>query len=199
MTSSAVGVFMKWPEVGAVKTRLGESIGMRNAAEFYAVCLGWFLRRLEAAELPFVIFYDPPDKAEDIRRFYRLDDDRTLVAQEGDDLGEKMYHALEWMDAEVDGPSVIVGSDSPDLPTEWIREGLDALTRCPMVLGPCQDGGYYLVGSDEPRYALFDGVDWSTSDVLKQTLSRARDCGFSPYMLPRWRDIDTVEDLMARC
>lgn len=196
--ANPVGVFMKSPRVGSVKTRLGESIGMRNAAEFYAVAVAWLFRRLRVAKRPFLIFYDPPEDEERIRRLYRLDSDQTMVPQSGEDLGERMYNALCWMREHADGPPVIIGSDAPDLPTEWITEGQQKLRDHRLVLGPAQDGGYYLIGARSPTRTIFDGVNWSTSDVLNQTIDRARDHGWSPYLLPPWRDIDTIDDLMER-
>lgn len=198
METSPVGMFMKAPRVGDVKTRLGESIGMRNAAEFYAVAVGWLLWRLESAGVPTILFYDPPEAEDEIRRLYNLDTDRRLIQQEGDDLGERMYHALDFMEQSVEGPPIIIGSDSPDLPTGWIIEGTDALDHNQMVLGPARDGGFYLIGHQSPSPDLFDGIEWSTSTVLRETVRRAKRDGIHPYMLPRWRDIDTIDDLMAR-
>lgn len=197
-SQNPVGVFVKSPRVGHVKTRLGESIGMRNAAEFYAVGLGWLFRRMHDSNLSFIIFFDPPDHEQRLRRMYRLDEDTTMVPQEGEDLGERMYNALCWMDEHSPGPPVIMGSDSPDLPTEWIKNAIDYLAEHRLVIGPARDGGYYLIGCRRPRRNLFEEIDWSTSGVLDQTLDKARSTGLSPRLLPEWQDIDTLEDLMAR-
>ena len=90
-------------------------------------------------------------------------------------------------------------SDSPDLPGEKVLAGRQALEsgRADVVLGPSPDGGYYLVGLKKPQPQLFQGMSWSTSAVLADTLARARRLSLAVHQLPSWPDIDTSADLQA--
>lgn len=194
----AVGLFIKSPRVGAVKTRLGRSIGMRNAAEFYVVCVGWMLYRLDRERMETILFYTPGEDETRIRDLFGLPSRCTMVAQEGRDLGERMYNGLCWLAREATGAPVILGSDVPDLPLKYVRRTGRILNRRDLVVGPARDGGYYLIATRDPRRELFEGMEWSQSNVLEETLSRARRARLSTYLLPRWRDVDTLRDLIDR-
>jgi rSAM/selenodomain-associated transferase 1 len=91
----------------------------------------------------------------------------------------------------------IIGTDTPAVSRATVGEALDALDGADVVVGPAEDGGYYLLALREPQHQLFEGVAWSTSTVLAETLGRARDQGLRVHQLPRLRDIDTPEDLRA--
>src|SRR5207249_11979533 len=90
---------------------------------------------------------------------------------------------------------VLIGCDSPDLPPERVGHALHALESVPLVLGPSDDGGYYLIGASQLRPEPFEGVEWGSSSVLAKTLEilRKNDIRFS--LLPAWYDIDRPEDL----
>src|SRR5262249_39512187 len=88
-------------------------------------------------------------------------------------------------------------SDSPTLPMAFVAEAADLLGRrqCDVVLGPCEDGGYYLIGVRSPQPALFDGIVWSTATVFDTTLAKAKERHLSVHVLPNWFDVDTESDL----
>ena len=87
-------------------------------------------------------------------------------------------------------------SDSPDLPRERILQSFALLEGgADVVFGPCLDGGYYLVGLGENRGELFEGIPWSSSKVLQESLARAASLGLTAALLEPWQDIDTFEDL----
>ena len=90
---------------------------------------------------------------------------------------------------------VIIGSDSPDLPPEYIQEGFRRLDSSDMVIGPSTDGGYYLIGGRK-ELPLFDGIPWSSNKVFEMTLKKARGYGLTLSVLNQWYDIDTWEDLL---
>lgn len=191
-----VGVMAKAPEPGRVMTRLGESIGMERAARFYVGCLGWILTRLRESTSRLVLFYDPPGAEDRLRELYGLDPAFPMVAQSGSDLGERMARALEYLHHRYSGPAILVGSDCPDLPLEYLERAGERLGEADLVLGPAVDGGYYLVGMMEPSPGLFEEMTWSRPDVLKRTLRRACERGMRVVMLPVWRDLDTLADLL---
>ncbi len=91
----------------------------------------------------------------------------------------------------------IIGTDSPAVSRATAVEALDALSAADVVLGPAEDGGYYLLALRRPQPELFEGVAWSTSSVLADTVARARKAGLSVRLLSPLRDIDTPEDLRA--
>ena len=95
------------------------------------------------------------------------------------------------------GPVLLRGSDVPDLPAAVVSEAKAVLAagQAQVVLGPCPDGGYYLVGLAAPQPPLFQGPAWSSSTVLTDTLRLARQLGLRVHLLPPWPDIDTDDDL----
>lgn len=185
-------LFAKPPRAGAVKTRLIHArLPPARAAELYEAFLRDLQERLESG--PF-----------DLRIVWAMEDRETVPEgmgdgwrQRGDDLGERLFHALH--DAAADHELVAaVGADHPDLPLERVQEAFAELRRGrPMVLGPSRDGGYYLVGLRAAAVdrRLFSGIAWSTAGVLRATLSRARDLGLDPALLPEEADVDRPDDL----
>ena len=100
--------------------------------------------------------------------------------------------------------TVVLGGDSPLLPREFVEEAFEALDRHDVVLGPADDGGYYLIGLGGPgrrrnaasRYdRLFESIPWGTGRVLQQTRAAIRASGLSCYELPPWHDVDRPADL----
>ena len=91
---------------------------------------------------------------------------------------------------------VLIGSDSPTLPSEFVRDAFKKLETVDGVVGPARDGGYYLIGLRRPCPELFAGIAWSEPDVLQQTLSRARQAGLDLQLLREWYDVDELEDLL---
>ena len=120
---------------------------------------------------------------------------REFRPQIGADLGERMAGALTELLAEGRDAAVLVGSDHPTLPGSRIREAFDALDEADLVIGPSQDGGYYLVGLTEPLEGFFDGIPWSTERVLARTIERVRERGVRLALLAPWYDVDEPRDL----
>jgi glycosyltransferase A (GT-A) superfamily protein (DUF2064 family) len=88
-----------------------------------------------------------------------------------------------------------LNSDGPTLPASHLEQGIDRLDEADVVLGPGEDGGYYLIGFKEPHPGLFQEIDWSTERVMAQTLARAESLGLNVFLLPAWYDVDTASDL----
>jgi rSAM/selenodomain-associated transferase 1 len=120
-----------------------------------------------------------------------------VIAQRGDDLGQRMAHVFEDSFRLGMESVVIVGSDLPDLPSRLLRDALDALRghEARAVLGPASDGGYYLIGLNRPQPALFDRIEWSTERVMAQTREAATTLGFEVVLLDEWNDVDDAADL----
>lgn len=118
-----------------------------------------------------------------------------IAHQSAGDLGARLRAAFRELRA-AGAPRVIaLGADSPTLPPERLEEGIEAIAASDLVLGPTEDGGYYLVGSRVTDEAIFRDIPWSTERVLEITLDRAAQAGLSVRMLPAWYDIDDLEGL----
>ena len=117
------------------------------------------------------------------------------IPQGTGDLGDRLSRISRRLFSQGYRKLVILASDTPHLPQECIHRAFSRLDETDVVLGPCDDGGYYLVGSRVHAPALFEGIAWSTSAVLEQTTGRAEDAGLSWEVLPSCYDIDTIDDL----
>ena len=127
--------------------------------------------------------------------FHALAPDFALVAQRGDDLGARLSHAFEDLLADGAPGAIVIGSDVPTLPSAVLGAALERLAGADLVLGPSEDGGYYLIGLREPRAALFADMAWSTAVVFEETMRRASALGLDVGLLPAWFDVDTAADL----
>jgi len=192
----AVAVMAKVPGMAVVKSRLHESLGEERATELYRCFL---LDRLDAVatlrNIAGVVAFTPPE-AETLMRALAPPALR-LVRQRGADLGERLSRILTELLDRGHAGAIAVDSDSPTLPMAYVAEAAKILSgsRSDVVLGPCEDGGYYLVGVRCPQPALFEGIPWSTDAVFAMTLDKARARGLSVHVLPRWFDVDTEADL----
>lgn len=116
-----------------------------------------------------------------------------IISQRGAGLDERLEHAF----AEVDGPALLVGMDTPQLTGNLLRTGLQALSNHAAVLGPACDGGYWSVGLRTPAPGAFRGVRMSTADTLALQRERFGELGLSTYEHVTLRDVDTIADARA--
>jgi rSAM/selenodomain-associated transferase 1 len=196
LSDRALIVFVKHPAPGQVKTRLVPVLGEELATALYRA-LGETI--LEATvpgpgEYERLVFFAPEDAAEGMRAWLP---GLRLLPQAGANLGERMAGAFARAFERGATRVAIVGTDAPAVSRATVVEALEALDAADVVLGPAEDGGYYLLAVSQPRPELFEGVSWSTSTVLEETRSRADRGGLKTHLLPRLRDIDTAEDLRA--
>jgi uncharacterized protein len=112
-------------------------------------------------------------------------------------FGDCLLHTIEEIFARGHASAVVLNSDSPTLPTAYLVETAAALARPGdrAVLGPSSDGGYYLLGLKTAHRHMFENIAWSTEQVAKQTLERAREIGLDIHRLPVWYDVDDVDGL----
>ncbi len=122
-----------------------------------------------------------------------------VIAQHGGDLGERLRHVFEDAFRLGAGSVVVIGSDLPDLPTRLIAQAFDMLDGDSdrVVLGPAEDGGYYLIGMRTPHPTLFAGIEWSSRRVLEETIAAARADQVPFVLLDPWRDVDEPGDIAA--
>jgi rSAM/selenodomain-associated transferase 1 len=141
------------------------------------------------------VLYTPLDGETEIGRMTPFE--TMFLVQRGATLGERMRNGASDLLARGFGRVVLVGADLPTLPTAYIVDGLERLTRPreSLVLGPAEDGGYYLIGLTHIHDELFEAVPWGTSDVLRRTQEAAAALGLSVELLPTWYDVDHPSDL----
>jgi rSAM/selenodomain-associated transferase 1 len=193
----------KAPRAGSVKTRLVPPLTHEEAAHL-SVC---FLRdtaesiagvaSMEAAEG--VAVYTPVGAESAFDNL--LEAGFSLVAQRGDGFGERLYHASEDLLTLGYQSLCLIDSDSPTLPRSLLAKAVRSLAQTGdrVVLGPSDDGGYYLIGLKHAHSRLFEDIDWSTAQVLGQTLERAAEIGLEVAMLPAWYDVDDGSSLNRLC
>jgi len=106
-----------------------------------------------------------------------------------------MSNAIQWLFQKGYEKVSIIGADSPDLPPSFITDALEKLDSHDLVIGPSEDGGYYLIGMNRSFDIIFKDVNWGYKNVLKDTVSKADAAGISYFLLPEWYDIDDLNSL----
>jgi rSAM/selenodomain-associated transferase 1 len=189
-------VFTRYPEPGRAKTRLIPVLGTSGATHLHKRLAEHAIAQARSVADQGVasveIHFDGGEK-DSMRRW--LGSTHTFRRQEGPDLGTRMARAFqEAFTAGVEA-TVIMGTDCPDLGTGTLIRAFAELDHCDLILGPALDGGYYLIGLRRPAAELFGEIDWSTDQVLAQTLDRATKMGLQIVQLEKLQDIDRPEDL----
>lgn len=190
--TTAVGVMARAPSSGG-KSRLAPHLSSSRLAALREALLADTLTAL--ADLADVtIFFTPDDAEQEIAALAAPA--MRLVPQGRGDLGIRMLHALRVLLSAAPDGAVLVGSDIPLLTADHVREAADTLqVRGGVVLGPADDGGYYLIGMREPHAALFERIAWGTESVLTDTLRAAERAGVEARLVGTACDVDTIDDL----
>jgi uncharacterized protein len=188
-------VYARKPEAGKSKTRLGASIGNEQAAGVYARILFSFLADLSRSEtLKGVQFTLSVADEESVEFFTAAYPEFRVVKQIAGGLGERMKASFDDVYSLGADAAVLTGSDVPMLNATWIVMAFQQLTHNEIVIGPADDGGYYLIGMQAPGWDVFNGIPWSTEVVLQQTQARAAALGLKSELLPGTFDLDTVAE-----
>jgi rSAM/selenodomain-associated transferase 1 len=190
---NVLGVFAKYWAAGDVKTRLAATIGAQTAADFYRACLFTTLARLQDVGDRRVLAISPPERLPDFTSF--APQTWHIVPQASGDLGHRMHCFFHEGFASGATRMVLIGSDSPTIPRSYLQLAFTYLQRYPLVLGPANDGGYYLVGAAGRVPSIFDDIAWSTADVWRQTMHRLEQQQLPFAVLPEWYDVDEAEDM----
>ena len=187
-------VMAKAPRAGETKTRLCPPLTAQQAAGLYSALLADTLEFvLHLQDVQPAVAVTPPDGItyflECVRHGVRL----YPVA--GRDIGEVLHRVLATAFGEGYPKAIAIHSDGPTFPPGVVGQAMTALDAHDVVLGPCDDGGYYLVGLKRACAPLFEGIEWSTPRVISQTIARAEQLGLATYLLPAASDVDTADDL----
>ncbi|MCM8794198.1 MAG: TIGR04283 family arsenosugar biosynthesis glycosyltransferase [Candidatus Omnitrophica bacterium] len=189
-------VMAKAPVPGQVKTRLLPVLSPEGAARLARRFLKETVALVEGIPgIQPVVAVSPPEAMEQIREL--IGPSMRLIPQPAGDLGVRLQELFRQFFAAGAGGVIALGTDHPGLPKESLQKAAAELRRGRdrLVLGPTHDGGYYLIGLNRPHAELFQGIPWSTSEVLRTTVARAKSAGLRIIELPPWYDVDRPEDL----
>lgn len=199
----ALAVMTKAPRAGQVKTRLTPPLTPQEAASLN-IC---FLRDTTEAIAHIshaepargIAVYTPVGEEEAFAGI--VPDEFDLLAQRGDTFTERLIFAIEDLLALGFESVCLINSDSPTVPPSAFAQAARVLSKQEdvVVLGPSDDGGYYLIGLKKLHGALFENIAWSTERVLEQTIERAQESALEVHLLPAWYDVDDSATLHRLC
>ena len=184
-------ILSKNPEAGMVKTRLAKSIGEENALEIYEILRQHTARVAEKVDAKRVVFFSRFIPSSDLF----LNDNFSARLQDGNDLGERMLQAIKSGFESGFHHVVLIGTDCYELIPAILDDAFSRLERADAVIGPAKDGGFYLIGMKRVIPELFVDRQWSTHDVLLDTLAILKQLDTTYELLVELSDIDTFDDL----
>jgi rSAM/selenodomain-associated transferase 1 len=190
--SATLAVMARYPERGRVKTRLAATVGVELATALYQAFILDLHDRFGGGPLQLVWMYEPSDAP-----FAALLSAGSICRpQRGADLAERMRNCFETLLTGTGGRDrvIMIGADVPHIDASRIEEAARRLHDCDVVLGPSDDGGYYLIGLRQP-HDLFSGIEMGTARVYRQTLDAAHAAGLAVHVLPADFDVDDEADL----
>lgn len=200
-----LGMFVKHPVPGRVKTRLAADWGDNRAAALYECFVRDLLGKFAEAGNRRILGFAPDN--DEARHWFETtselsvgksvrDQGWRLWPQPNSDLGDRMARYFETWTESPQHRTILIGSDSPTLPAEYLEQAWQLLEGNDCVLGPATDGGYYLIGlrgTVSNLAAPFHNVAWSTAGVLSQTVRQLQNHNLSLALLPPWYDVDSVD------
>ena len=178
-------LFTRYPEPGQAKTRLIPALGAAGAAALHRKLTERTVSAARDTGLPLEI----RSTGATVEAVMVWLGGGEIVDQGEGDLGSRLARAASPY------PVIFIGADAPDITGELLRNAADALRRAPAVIGPAEDGGYWLLGLARAVPGVFDDIAWSTDAVYSQTLARLTATGIDPIRLPELADCDRPEDL----
>jgi len=187
-------VCCKAPVPGQVKTRLQPTLSAEQAAEAHRQLTRMTLERAFRKPLCQVALYCSPDTNHPFFDQCAQDYPLSLSVQHGDDLGQRMHNAFVESLSQY-RHAILIGCDCPSLTVADLEQAMTSLKNgYDVVIAPAQDGGYVLIGMNQPQAALFDGMRWSHSGVMQESRRRAMQANLKLHELALQRDIDTAAD-----
>jgi len=195
-SASRLILFTRYPEPGRTKTRLIPALGAEGAAALHRRMTEHTLGRIRSflamQPVSFQVRYEGAEE-ERMRRW--LGDDPLMSEQGEGDLGRRME--LAFSESFQDGMRrvVVIGTDCPGIRPSHLTRAFRSLEHKDAVIGPANDGGYYLIGLRQPAPELFQGIPWGTEEVLKRTLDVARARGIRVEFLDHLDDVDRPQDI----
>lgn len=189
MSKTLIQLFAKPPVSGQVKTRLIPHIGATAATAIFRHCLETSLELIKNSSFDAQIWLSEPSD-------HSLFAGMPVRLQQGQNLGERMYHAMSSGFHSGYSKVILIGSDCLDLTQQLLQRVFNKLQQHDVVFIPAVDGGYVLIAAKEAISSeVFSNIQWGSDKVLVQSLERAMQCGIDTVILNPLRDIDRVEDL----
>lgn len=195
MPRPAVVIMAKVPSPGQVKTRLCPPLTPPQAAALARAFVFDKIAQVRTLTDARPALAYTPASGDDY--FGEVAPDFTLIAQQGPDLSARLIHTVEYFLGLGDTGVMAIDSDTPTLPTAYLQQAITLLAQpeVDVVLGPSEDGGYYLIGMRTLHRELFEAMPWSTAEVFPETMRRATALGLHVAQLPVWFDVDTPAEL----
>ncbi|MGH7274115.1 MAG: TIGR04282 family arsenosugar biosynthesis glycosyltransferase [Nitrospiria bacterium] len=199
MQTDGLVIFAKAPVAGKVKTRLFPHLTSEDATQLHRAFVLDTLTRLKTIRgiRRYIACY--PSLTHPFFQQLSQDFQIGLLDQQGDDLGQRMGGIVKTLMQSGCSRVVLIGTDIPTLPTSYVKDAFNFLQRrapqTDVVLGPSEDGGYYLIGLSRWVPQLFEGIPWSTDKVFEITLQKIHDLGLKFEILPKWFDVDDYKHL----
>ncbi len=195
MADTTLIIFAKHPTPGEVNTRLCPPLTPDEAARVHRVCLQAICERaFRSWSVKPIIAFAPDSATSEMRQ---ITGPFIPLRPQGDgDLGQRIFRAAQACFQEGASRVIVLGVDSPTMPDERIEQAESALDDADVVLGPCADGGFYLLGLRRAEEDMFSGVDWGSDKVCDQTTAGATAVGLSCSVIEPWYDVDRFEDLV---
>ncbi|EFH86663.1 TIGR04282 family arsenosugar biosynthesis glycosyltransferase [Ktedonobacter racemifer] len=200
MDDTALVIIARAPEPGKTKTRLARSIGNEATVLLYRAFLKDLALRFSETDAPYTLHwaYSPayvdynalleelvPGKGQHMRSF----------PQEGQDFNTRLHHIFRWTERWGFHKTILLGSDSPHIRRQIIDEVNERLNTTDVVLGPAEDGGYYLLGMRQ-AHDIFSGIPMSTDVVTQMTIDAAHRQRLSVHLVEQLQDVDELPDLL---
>ena len=189
MSKNLLLIFTRNPELGKVKTRLAKTIGEKKALEIYKFLLNHTKKVTKNIACDKAVYYSVKVRKNDIWDASTYQKKQQL----GEDLGIRMKHAFQDSFAAGYEKVLIVGSDLIDLSEDIIEKGFIHLASNDVVMGPAEDGGYYLLGMKSLHPNIFENKTWGTATVREDTLNDLKDK--KVHLLNELNDADVFEDI----
>jgi len=194
MIKSALLVFTRAPMPGQTKTRLIPLLGAQGAAEFHQTVLQSTLAVANASDFETIEIWCATENDHPLLKQCGLDYACAMKIQQGNDLGERMHHAIETTLAE-NAFVVLIGSDCPEITADILNQSYQHLSNGKdAVLGPASDGGYYLIGLKKSNSSIFQDIVWGEANVAERTRENFAELGLNYVELEELSDIDTPDD-----
>jgi rSAM/selenodomain-associated transferase 1 len=188
----AIAIFAKAPIAGQAKTRLIPALGAEGAATLAARLIRRIAAEAVAVNPGQATLWCTPDAEHPLFREMSERPGLLLALQQGGDIGARMAHAF----AKTPVALILVGADCPSLDAARLHQAARQLEGADLVIDPAEDGGYGLIAGRALPATLFEGVAWSTGQVMRQTRERAMSLGLRLAEGPVLRDLDTPDDLI---
>lgn len=189
-------IFSRFPEPGKSKTRMIPALGALGAAQLHEEMTRHTLRTANELARNYPVSVEVHVAGGDVESMRQVFGcGLSYQAQVEGDLGQKMYAALAAAFGQGANRAIVIGADCPNLTPVILRQAFDALESEELVLGPAQDGGYYLIGSRRVWPQLFTSIPWGSQQVFARTLLAAHGAGLNPHILETLPDVDRPEDL----